>query len=178
MSSVQYPSRVAIDARATENSELHCCVYLDRHRYTALCRTTDTHSVLCGRLPVRATLTLEIHRQHVRHVVRTISKPRSDRCTGHRENHLTVTDHPLFTKQHYGFAMFIPPACNPPVPWKGKSIEQCCAPAKGGCACDVGYGNTLQLNSSGDLLTATSYYNASVPNQPFFVDVTRWRLPR
>eukprot|EP01044_Picomonas_judraskeda_P009011 COSAG03_NODE_1068_length_4911_cov_22.019534_2_plen_227_part_00 len=103
MSSVQYPSRVAIDARATENSELHCCVYLDRRRYTALCRTTDTHSVLCGRLPVRATLTLEIHRQHVRHVVRTISKPRSDRCTGHRENHLTVTDHPLFTKQHYGF---------------------------------------------------------------------------
>lgn len=68
--------------------------------------------------------------------------------------------------------------CNPPVPWKGKSIEQCCAPAKGGCACDVGYGNTLQLNSSGDVLTATSYYNASAPNQPFFVDVTRWRLPK
>ena len=66
--------------------------------------------------------------------------------------------------------------CNTPVPWKGKEIELCCAPAKGGCACEVGYGNTIQLSGSGDLLTATSYYNASDPH-PFSVDVTRWRLP-
>ena len=68
--------------------------------------------------------------------------------------------------------------CNPPVPWKGEEIELCCTPAKGGCACEVGYGNTLQLTSGtggagesgGDLLTATSFYNASQPHTPYSVD--------
>lgn len=69
--------------------------------------------------------------------------------------------------------------CTPPVPWHDKEIELCCAPSKGGCACNVGYGNTIQLSGSGDLLTATSYYNASAAAHigRFCVDVTRWRLP-
>ena len=41
----------------------------------------------------------------------------------------------------------------------------------------MGYGNTIQLGGSGDLLTVTSFYDASEPHDPFTVDVARWRLP-
>ncbi len=30
--------------------------------------------------------------------------------------------------------------CSTPVPWKGEVIELCCAPAKGGCGCNTGFG--------------------------------------
>jgi len=41
----------------------------------------------------------------------------------------------------------------------------------------LGYGNTIQLRESDDLVTVTSFYNASDARGPFAVDVVRWRLP-
>jgi hypothetical protein len=55
----------------------------------------------------------------------------------------------------------------------------CCAPAKGGCNCFAGYGNTIQLDD-GSLVTVTFEVlvnDTGWSSHQFQTVVTRWRLP-